>query len=347
SITTYCGALPRGTNTSAFLTRAQAQNDFKTVMTTLQNTLMYGGWSDGGGSYGIGPVSEEFRLTQLYSWPLTSRCNIDLNLANNDPALKVAVNQRGLDALEHLLFVETDANHVCPDNFPIVHPQLNDFNALDAGEKESRRCAAMLTISADALSSAAALDSGWAADQGNFAATMAGSTNPGETLNHITDGMFYFEKLIKEDKLDKPTGGLITNNPPSCGIGQPCPDDVESPTARVSKENLIENMRAFQKLYLGGSSDPAAQLGFDDWLIEEGESALAASFSADIQSVIDALEAINGSLYDTIVNDIDTVNNLLSGNTSAPVKAVSDALRFEVMPALGLTLPQGSASDTD
>ena len=340
SVVTYCSSL--GTPLRAD-NRIQAQADFKSVMETLQNTLMYGGFTDGGGTYGIGPVRDDLRLTQLYSWPLTSSCQVDLNLANDDGELKNAVNQRGIDSLEYLLFVDEGANHSCADNFPVLHPQLDTFDALNNGEKEQRRCAAMVNIVADAVVNASLLNSGWAASQDNYAAVMSTSSRPFETLNHISDGMFYFEKLVKEDKIDRPLGGNSTNNPPSCGPGQPCPDDLESSWARLSKENLIANMRAFQNLYHGGSGDIASLSGFDDWLISEGEDALAKKFGDEIQAVIDTLEAINGSLYDAIESDIVTVNTLLIG----PVDTLSDTLRFHVLPALKLRLPQGSASDTD
>ncbi|MEM7206789.1 MAG: imelysin family protein [Pseudomonadota bacterium] len=343
SVTAYCGDL---SSASREANRAQAQQDFASAMDTLQNTLMYGGWSDGGGAYGIGPVQDDFRMTQLYSWPLTSTCNVDLALANDESDLVNAVNQRGMDIVQYLLFVDESANHSCPDNF-LIDPDraavLNAFDNLDAADKELRRCNFMRNLVSDARDSAATLDAGWAADQGNFAAEMAGSTTPFETLNHITDGMFYFEKLIKEDKIDKPLGGSVTNNPPTCGAGQLCPADLESPQARLSKENLIANMQAFQRLYYGGSDDPSAQLGFDDWLTDEGHSELATRFGDNIQAVIDGLQAISGSFVEVFENDIGPLTTLQLG----PVKAVSDELRFEVMPELGLALPAGSVSDTD
>jgi hypothetical protein len=155
--------------------------------------------------------------------------------------------------------------------------------------------------------------------------------------------MFYFEEVVKENKLDAPLGGGITNTTPSCGAGQPCPQDVESPHARISKENLIANMLSFQTLYYGGEVGDSAAKGFDDWLQAKDKTVLSKNFGDDIQAVIDGLKGIDGALFDAVNNDIDSINALVQG----PLQDVSKALRFEVMPALGLSLPKGSESDTD
>ncbi|HBR96364.1 MAG TPA: hypothetical protein DD979_03170, partial [Gammaproteobacteria bacterium] len=154
---------------------------------------------------------------------------------------------------------------------------------------------------------------------------------------------FYFEKTLKENKLDQPLGGTATNTLPTCGAGQPCPQDVEAPHARISKENLRANVVAFQALYLGGDAADAEAQGFDDWLVAVGEETLATNFAQDIQAVIDAIDGIEGSLYDAIENDIASVNALLLG----PVQDVSQPLRANILQALGLQLPKGSESDTD
>lgn len=324
-IDSYCAALGQADEETA---RTSAQQAFVEANEDLQRALMFE----------VGPAADEQNLVQIYSWPLSSQCQIDLRLANDDAELNLAVDRRGVDALEYLLFVEPEANHNCPDNFVAAHPVLTDFNNLSTAEKQSRRCAFMGNVVDDVATRAASVAEAWSTDGGDYVTSLSQSANTSEALNNITDALFYFEKVVKENKLDAPLGGGITNTAPSCGAGEPCPADVESPTARLSKENIIANMLSFQAIYEGNEDS-----SFRAWLVANDQAALATSFGDDIQAVIDGLNAIEGSLYDTIGSDLDSLNNLLQG----PVQDVSKALRFEVIPALGLSLPAGSESDTD
>ena len=331
SVIAYCDSLGSAGEPSA---RTAAQDAFKSAMSDVQYSLLHS----------VGPSLEQDRMVQLYSWPLTSSCQIDLKLANNLTELNVAVNKRGLDALEYLLFVAPDANHSCPaSTIPSPPDLLDNFDALSADQKQARRCDFMRNVVDDAAASAQILADAWDPAIGDYGTTLINAASPAEALNEVTDAMFYFEKLVKENKLDQPLGGLVTNTTPSCGSGQPCPQDVESPHARISKENLRVNMIAFQELYHGGAPDDTNGLGLDDWLIEEGETVLATDFGHDIQAVIDGLDNLNGTLFDAISNNLDALNTLLLG----PVQDVSIPLRSNILQALGLSLPQGSESDTD
>lgn len=328
SVGLYCDSVT-GVNVGDPGLQMTAQTDFVAAMADVQHSVMYE----------LGPAKTDSRLLQLYSWPTTSACAIDTELAAGDTTLVTAINRRGMDALEYLLFVAPSANHDCSTSTA----QLDTFNALADAAKQELRCDFMRNVVDDAAASAVILANAWDASQGNYIATMTDDPNPSAVLNTVTDAMFYFEEVLKEFKLDAPLGGGLTNTAPSCGPGTPCPQDVESLTAGISKENLLANMLAFQQLYLGGAPAQSSKIGFDDWLKADGNDALADKFAADIQSVIDALNAMSGSLFDAITSDIATVNALLEG----PVQNVSKDLRFEVMPALGLDLPAGSASDTD
>ena len=240
-----------------------------------------------------------------------------------------------MDTLEYLLFVDPAANDSCPsDIVPVPADLLSTFNALSANKKQQRRCEFMTNVATDAAKSAKILADAWDPSKGNYAKTLEDTTNTSETLNKITDAMFYFEELVKENKLDAPLGGAVTNAISICGSGELCPQGVESPYARISKENVRDNMVAFQTLY---------QAGFDDWLVRNNKTALSSKFNNDITAVITGIDGIQDSFYDAITNNTKSLNDLLSG----PVQDVSKALRSDVIPALGLTLPQGSASDTD
>ncbi len=310
--------------------RTAAQAAFKTAMSDLQHSMQHQ----------LGPALDNDAMLKLYSWPTSSTCGIDQDLAKNDTALNVAVNKRGIDALEYLLFVAPATGHSCPAGAEPV-AELAAFNALSENDREASRCAFMLPLAADVAVSAQALVTAW----GTHVDTMKATTNVKTTLNEITDAMYFLREDLRGFKLDRPLGGEMTQTQPSCGVigSGICQADLESPHARVTKENIRTNVLAFKQLYFGGDGG-AASVGFDDWLREVGKADVADRMSAEIEIVLTKLNAINGSLFDAISSggDINAVNALL-----AAVDVVSETLRIDMLPALGLNVPAGLASDTD
>ncbi len=327
SIDQYCSDL---NHADVQARRTTAQSDFKVVMDNIQHSLLQR----------MGPALIEDRLLQLYSWPLSGPCAIDKKLAANELQLNLAANRRGIDAIEYLLFVDPAADHSCPTGAQPIS-ELAAFNGLSTADKQSRRCGFMKNVIADASVSATVLADAWDTSKGNYTATMTSNNNTKEVLNLVTDGMYYLRDVSRKEKLDGPLGGIRTQVTPSCGEGTLCPQDVESPHARISKENLLANALAFQTLYHGGT-DATAQLGFDDWLVAEDKADLATSFTNDIQAVIDGFSRINGSLFDAVTSQTTELNALLD-----LFQKVSQDLRESVIPALGLKVPAAQASDTD
>jgi predicted lipoprotein len=330
SVGAYCATVTGG-NVGGATERTAAQAAFKTAMGDVQRSSLHL----------LGPALTGNQMLQLYSWPTTDHCRIDQKLAENKPALNTAVNQRGMDALEYLLFVAPDASHVCPDGALPVQA-LADFNALSAADKQARRCAFMQPVVTDVVASANILANAWDVNLGNYVGTMIATTNVSTTLNEVTDAMYFFREKLREFKLDRPLGGNLTNTTPSCGLGNLCPADVESPYARISIENIRANALAFQTLYLGGVD--ATAIGFDDWLREVGKGTLADRLNTEITTVLTRIDEMGtATLFDTI-NGGNTIpaNALLDA-----VMVVSKTLRDNTLPALGLSVPQGLASDTD
>ncbi len=317
--------------------RTAAQDAFKVAMNDVQHSLLHGV-----GIFAFGPAAHQERgMEVLYSWPTINNCEIDRNLAQNKTALNLALNQKGVDALEYLLFVEEDAGHSCPMGATPV-TDLATFKALPPADQQALRCAYMLPVAADAVVTAQRLADDWNPAIGNYVETMTSNPNIQSTMNDITDVMYYLREDFREFKLDSPLGGGLTNTKPvSCDLGTLCPQDVESPTALVSKENLRANILSFQQLYWGGSDRTA--VGFDDWLSEvQGDSVLAGRMDVEIQAILTALDAIDGTWFDAINNDNNDANAVLDA-----VDVVSDSLRFDMLPALALSVPTAKASDTD
>lgn len=340
SIVTYCASVVGGAGGSAGDTamHTAARNVFKTAMSNVQHSLVHG----------VGPALHNTQGTKaIYSWPRTSTCRIDHKQAENNAAVGLDITIRGMDALEYLLFIEPAADHSCPDTD--VDPDLVTYNALDANVKQRRRCDYMINVIADVIVTADVLAAKWdGIPPDNYVATMTGTSSVTDTLNDVTDAMYYLASVVKDNKLDQPLGGEDTQTAPSCGLNVPCPEDVESPHALISLDNIRLNTVAFQTLFFGGVvADKTNNVGFDDWLeAEDGNRIIANKMDADLLLLlasIDALETAHGSLFHAINTDINAVNAMFDG----PFQDVTRSFRDDVIPTLDLQLPQGSASDTD
>lgn len=284
---------------------------------------------------------------EIYSWPLVNRCRVDQETtetayASKEALAAEAVNVRGLAAIEYLLFAEGTGN-ACA-----VNASLNTSGAWTALGDEgvrSRRRAYAETASALVHDAAERLVTAWEPSGGDFVGALktAGSggslfTSSQTALNAISDALLYFESAVKDMKLATP-GGLSTE----CAVTT-CPDRLESPIARVSKEGLVANIRAFRELFEGGPDTGA--FGFDDLLTEAGAEALAAQIHADLDAAEAAAVAVPGTFEEA----------LAPGNTSGrdafiavhtAVKKVTDELKTEFLTVLDLSLPQRLESDND
>lgn len=342
SIYEYCA---NTTSIASSTKRQAAQNAFKAAMPVLQHSL-----SHSAKEQGLGPALDGERgIEVVYSWPLTSSCNIDFKLAENNANPGHAINRRGMDALEYLLFVDPNSNHTC-DSTEI---QLETFNALSEAVKQLRRCNYMKAVIADVVITTNKIKERWDPADGDFLGTMKNShLDVLVTLNNIADAMYYLADVGKEDKLDQPMGGGRTGTTPSCGTDAVCPADVESPNAKISLDNLIANTVSFQELYYGGSpANKATNVGFDDWLIaEEGNNTLAEKLGTDITTVLSDLNLLKThctSLYmatSTVTSDCFT---RLEEFYDGPFQNMTQSWRDDVLPILKLQPPQGSLNDAD
>ncbi len=282
---------------------------------------------------------------QLYSWPLTNRCVIDRELTQQGyadaPAFfaRVLVNVRGLDAMEYLLFREDGANACSPQN--AINAQ-GQWAALGQDEITSRRAAYAATLAADVKARAQTLRAAWS-DQGEGWAnklTRSGSPQGAyattqEALNALSDAMFYLDKEAKDIKLAGPAGIM--------GCAQDtCPEQLESPLAKHSGQNLAQNMRGFQLLYHGGAPDDADAFGYDDLLRAVGATALADDMSARIASAIEALDGLSPSMEALLESDAQRVVE-----AHAAVRLVTDLLKTQFVSMLDLELPQRAEGDND
>jgi predicted lipoprotein len=278
---------------------------------------------------------------RIYSWPVVSRCRVDQeiveqNYASSDFAQE-AVNVRGLDALEYLLFTEASANACPPQN--AINSDGSWQAVADLGQ---RRADFARTLAADLRTSAATLRDGWEPSGGDFVGQLsragqgsAGFESAHSGVNALSDAMFYLDHQTKDMKLAAPAGLVDCTS-------DTCPEKLESQVARFSKQEIAGNIEGFQRLFLGGPPGDEA-LGFDDLLVAAGAEELAQQMSADIDAALAAVAAIEeDSLADALANDLASVEALYGA-----VKAITDNLKSQFRAVLALDLPQSVEGDND
>ncbi|MEZ9821325.1 imelysin family protein [Shewanella sp. 10N.286.45.A1] len=337
-INNYCTAASdyeQDTSDSSALTQAStnAKNSWSNTMSVWQQVEMMQ----------LGPLlNDDGALrNKIYSWPVISRCGVDLDIVsfeNNDingvpyDIASRTPARKGLDAIEYLLFNQS-FEHSCSGS---VTPAGWD-NRTDNNRRVAR-CEFANEVARDINYNAQQLLSQWSGPQG-YGTTLkqAGETGSRfdtvhEAVNKLSDALFYIDSVTKDGKLATPLG-LFAN---SCGTSV-CAQDVESPLANHSIENITSNLEALDALYTGKEG-----LGFDDYLIDENDTATAQALGERITTALANSRSYQTSLAESLVADESKV--LATHND---VKAVTDKLKNEFINTLALELPQTSAGDND
>jgi len=140
-------------------------------------------------------------------------------------------------------------------------------------------------------------------------------------------------------KLAEPVG-LTVNR---CGGGgETCPEELESPFARHSLENISGNLRGIRMMFSGDDGLGTPGVGFDDFLGTLGAPELAAQMAANIEAAIDSADALGLSLTDALASQPGKVIALHDR-----VKAITDDMKSPYLTILGLDLPDAAAGDND
>ncbi|MCP3100078.1 imelysin family protein [Myxococcus sp. K15C18031901] len=289
------------------------------------------------------PGGAELR-DNIYSWPLVSRCAVEEQVVAKGyeaPGFPTSlVSRRGLYAVEYLLFHEGE-DTACQATSPIV--AQGTWAALSSEERASRKRAYAAAAAADVRERATQLVGAWAADQGNFARTLATAGESGNTvytssqtaLNSVSDALFYFEREGKDLKLARPLGLR------DCST-ESCPEHLESQFAHRSKANLRANLEGFRRI-AQGCDDAHAGTGFDDLLEAAGAEALATRMTERFDAATASFAAIEeADLKEALAQDKPSVRALYDA-----VKGITDILKTELVTVLDLELPQSVEGDND
>ena len=337
----HCAAIGTADEEAA---AATAQDAWRDVMAAVQTTEMhvFGPAADNG---------EALRKRVLsYDDAPLSTCGVDIAvvLAGGDGFdIKArALNQRGYGAVEYLLFNE-DLGHTCAPQVP----DTADWNALPETERRQARCGLARLIADDAAEAAATLAERWYPDGGDYRAAFLDPEATGEALQHLTDGLFAMDLLVKDRKLGIPTG--IHDD---CSAAA-CPGLVESPWSRNSFANIRANAASFKALFEGGDD-----FGFDDFIVNEDFASVADRFVTNTQDVIDYVDRIDTSLHEQVRaieegrRESECMNAFAGPDRQAElsactltglVKRVTDDLKIDFVTIVGVSIPGGAQSDND
>ena len=323
---------------------ANVRDAWREVMAAVQTTEMhvFGPAADNG---------EALRKRVLsYSDARLSTCGVDISAVLAGQAdfdiRSRALSQRGYGAIEYLLFNE-DLTHTCAPQVP----NTADWNDLSEDERRGARCNLAQEIAADAAQAAAQLVEGWSADGGDYRATFLDPDATGEALQHLTDGIFALDLLVKDRKLGIPTG--IHDD---CSETA-CPELVESPYARNSFANIRANAASFKTLFEGGDG-----FGFDDFIVNEEFPEVTERFRANTGALLDYIDGIDTSLSEQVLSiesddrATECMNAFAGPDMQAElsactllglVKRVTDDLKIDFVTIVGVSIPGGAQTDND
>lgn len=300
-----------------------------------------------------GPLIENSFLLRdsIYSWPSVSTCVVDQEVIEAESqGDSYDINSRtplrkGLASLEYILYSST-LEHTCPTT---TNKTLN-WNTRPESERLTLRIQFAKAASEDLVLRAAELKTSWLTDTNSFRTELlnAGSsgsqfTSPIAAINAFSDALFYLDKQVKDIKLAEP----LALKGDKCIQGEaPCATLVENPLSARSKEHIRQNLLAFQQVFLGNTSTGSEGLGYDDLIdaANAGEN-VSAAMEADINSALDALDALGGMSLKQAVIDVNGIN--LAKGVHESIKKITDRLKSDFLVVLGLSIPDSAAGDGD
>ncbi len=337
----YCDAIGTAEQASQL---AAARRDFLAISEKVQASELHviGPAIENGGSL-------QFRLNSYMAGPL-STCGVDGIAAQVEDGINIdarSLNQRGIGALEYLLFND-NLDHSCPPQAAATA----QWNALDERTRAAQRCQAAQLIAGDMSAASATLFDKWAPTAQDYRAVFLSEERVGESLQETTDAMFYLEEGAKDAKLGNPLGIVV-----ACSA-LTCPEQIESPYSVASLDNIITNVKAFRRIFI--SND---KTGFDAHLTAEGFPEVAERFINNLQASIAYAESIEQSVTEQVAaiatESEETACSNAFANPDSPseqfplctlygmLKTIVDDLKIDFVTIVNVSIPGGSQSDND
>ena len=342
-IDTYCSSI--GTSGEA-----AAQSAVKIVWQDAVNAMQKTE------SHAVGPIAnnDDTLRNRIHSYANVNlgACSIDRAVvAQTDADFDLSVrssNQRGLGAIEYLLFNTTLTTSCAPQI-----TETSSWDALTTTDQKSQRCTYASKVATDVASAASSVLTSWQASGNDYRATFVSEGNAGASLQALTDGIIvHMDKEAKDRKVGIPTGVKEECSSFSCA------SLVEFPYTETSSAAIKNNLQGFRSLFTAGDGN-----GLDDLITERGYPDVTASLLEKTDAALVNIDAATVSIFDqaTAINDAATetncTNSYVSPDTQSTnysacaltglMKRITDVLKIEFVAILEVNLPGSVQSDND
>lgn len=299
-------------------------------------------------AFQVGPITEQAATPRnmIYSWPLTSPCGVDREVASQVTTLPTSLNRIGMDAISYLLFDE-DLNHACTDSVT----ETQGFNDLTDQAKQQRRCSYLKLLVADVSERAQQLAQAWNPEEGAYTEAWIADTSQSASAkaNVLSDALVaYMDQNVKGLKLAIPTGIASICSKSSC------PESVEHPFSKTSLESIAANIKGFRDVFQGSQTQKEDD-SFSGLLVQQDGSSLSERILASVEHVL-AKISDTGKTLTELTQAIDQAACQASTSESrlveacaihADVKVITDDLRGDFLDILNLKTPQQVSGDND
>ena len=281
---------------------------------------------------------------RIYSWPDVGPCRIDQATADESYAgstffADAPATDRGLDALEYLLFVPTSDNQCIPQ--AAINAE-GTWAALGDETIQARRAAFAAALATDLAATTQTLRAAWGptGHPQEIATAGIGSTvfpSAQVALSDLSAVLLYLESETQDMKLGDPTGLRMATNQ-ACE-SPPCPELVESRWAGRSADHIRANLRGFRAAFEGEEG----RRGVGALLTEVGAGDTRNAIVTDL----DAANAALGELGETTLAEALTSDPETVQDGYEPLVRVLDAYRSTYVTALDVRLPAPPPTDND
>jgi uncharacterized protein len=341
SLATYCDSI--GTADEA-VSLTTAQTGWLALMDAVQKTEMHV----------IGPAlrNDEALHNRVHSYAAGSLATCALDQAvieassTNFQVASRAFNQRGMGALEYLLF-NSNLDHSCSSQIQAT----TTWNDLAESDRKAQRCELAEKLASDVAVASNLIYGQWTEGETPYRAEFLNEDSQGENFQLITDGIFYLETFTKSQKLTIPLG--LDDKCSSLT----CPSLIESPYSKTSLRNIRTNAAEFLTIFNGGEG-----LGFDDLINNEDFAEITSRFQGQLSLVDSKIAGMSGTLSDQLTlveadaNDPACINAFANPDDESAIpvcslagslKRVTDDLKIEFVTIVGVAIPGRVQSDND
>lgn len=244
--------------------------------------------------YEFGPAADLALRMNVNSFP-ARYTTIEDNIASGSWDLKsfTSVDQKGLPALDYLLFAGTDINET--------------LEAYISDEHAENRLQYLQDVSTDLNAFSEEVYKGWHPEEGNYLGTFSTKTgnSAGSSLSLLVNQFNQGYELIKNKKLGLPLGKKSLE-------GETFPLAVEAYYSGFSLELMQANLLSVENTFTG-KANGADGVGLDDYLdaiYQAGiiQEDLSAEIMQQLTKIKNAVDAISNPLSQALENNTTAAN---------------------------------------